>query len=129
MPAGGKRGSSPPPSAAAMRPQSGWWPTTTTLSPRPATASRTPSAVAPGASRSSDSDVDPVACASSLAGLAGAQERARQDDIGSDAVVAQALAELLHLLAPLVAQRAELVRVAGHRIRVPNQVELHPLAG
>src|SRR5207302_8096478 len=54
-PAGGKGGSSPDSSAAAIRPQSGWWPTMTTVSPRPSTASRTSSAVAPGASRSSGS--------------------------------------------------------------------------
>ena len=56
-PAGGNDGSAPPLSSAAIRPQSGWWPTTTTSSPRPATAARSVSAVAPGASRSSASDV------------------------------------------------------------------------
>ena len=55
-PPAGKRGSGPPVSAAAIWPQSGWWPTTTTWSPRPSTAARTSSALAPGASRSSGSD-------------------------------------------------------------------------
>ena len=64
-----------------------------------------------------------------LARLPRPQERARQHDLRSDAVVPQPLAELPRLLAALVAQRAELVRVAGSRVSVPHQVELHALAG
>src|SRR5262249_50042344 len=51
----GNGGSVPPRSAAVMRLQSGWWPTTTTVSPRPAVAALTSSAVAPGLSSSTGS--------------------------------------------------------------------------
>ena len=43
-------------------------------------------------------------------GLAGAQERAREDRVGLDALAPQPLAERTSLLAPLGRQRAELVR-------------------
>ena len=55
-------------------------------------------------------------------------EQLRADGVVPD-VVAHPLPELARLLAPFVAQRTELVRVAGRRIRVPHQVELHALAG
>src|SRR5262249_27350343 len=51
----GANRTSRPVSSSTISEQSGWCPTATTVSPRPAVALRTSSAVAPGASRSSAS--------------------------------------------------------------------------
>src|SRR5205823_4374993 len=49
-----------PASSSTISLQSGWCPTTITVSPRPATSSRTAAAVAPGARRSSASGSRPA---------------------------------------------------------------------
>ena len=123
---GGNGGSSPPASAATALPQSGWWPTTTTVSPRPAAASRTSTGVAPGARRSSTSG-----CAEPerLRGLARAQQRARDDRVRREALVAQAGADRAGMLAARGGQRPKLVRIPRRRLRVTNDQQAHATPG
>ena len=59
----------------------------------------------------------------SLAGLARSQERARQDRVGADPVGGKLLAERPRLLAAREAKAAQLVRVSGLGIRMPDEKE------
>ena len=59
------------------------------------------------------------------AGLAGTQERARQDGIWADPVGGKALAELARGAAALGGQRPQLVRLSVRSFGVANEVELH----
>ena len=56
-------------------------------------------------------------------GLAGAQERAREDDLGRNR--GKALGELAGLLTPLRAERAQLVRLAGIGVGVADDEKAH----
>ena len=122
----GNGGSGPSVNAATAWPQSGWWPTTSTVSPRPSTASRMSCGVAPGASRSSTSGSP---SASTTRGLARAQQRAREDCVRLDALLAQAPAELARLLAPRGRQGAKLVRAAGPGLGMTNDHKAHRRPG
>src|SRR5262249_41028924 len=105
IPAGGKRGSVPSPRSAAIRPQSGWCPTTITVSPRPATASCTASAVAPGASASFGSLSQPSSVA-----IASPVSQARTSGLVSSASASTPLAASRSPSARACSRPAELSR-------------------
>ena len=114
-------------SASAISEQSGWWPTVTTVSPAPSTAARTSSAPAPGASRSSILSSTPGGLRDRGGGLAGAQQRARDDGVGP--LGREPLAERARLLAAAVAERAQLVGLAGLRVGVADEDQPHEAGG
>jgi len=122
IPAGGNRGSVPSPSSAAICPQSGWWPTTTTVSP-PLDRRSDRRGGRAGRERVTWLARAVKGVRQSLAGLARSQERACQDRVGADPVGGKLLAERPRLLAARGAKAAQLVRVAGLGIRMPDEKE------
>src|SRR2546423_1125185 len=59
------------------------------------------------------------------AGLAGSEQRARQDGIGPDSVGREALAQLAGGAAALCGERPQLVRLSVRSLGMANEVELH----
>ena len=57
-----------------------------------------------------------------------AEQRAREDRVGADAVRGELLAERPRHLAPCRGERAQLVRLARSCLGVADEVDLHPLA-
>jgi trans-2,3-dihydro-3-hydroxyanthranilate isomerase len=59
------------------------------------------------------------------AGLAGPEQRARQDGVGADSLGGEALAQLAGGAAALRGERPQLVRLSVRSLGMANQVELH----
>ena len=113
--------------ASAISEQSGWWPTVTTVVAR----------ACDGGDEvvCSRARCEPLVDAELGAGrlrdrggrLAGAEERAREDEIRL--LPCQALAERPRLVAAAGAERAQLVRVAGIGVGVTDEDQAHEAGG
>ena len=97
----------------------------TTVSPAPSTAATTSSARRAGCEPLVDPELGAGRLGDRGGGLAGAQQRARDDGVGP--LDREPLAERARLVAAAGAERAQLVRVAGIRVGVADEDQAHGL--